>query len=78
MAMWQLHLEDVYKGFPDMREKERWPRFDSDDLPRALNAWPDFNPITDFLGAHAECREFVAAEDVRLALTKWRRRGETP
>ena len=78
MASWQLHLEDVYKGFPDMRRKERWPRFDSDNLPRALNVWPEFNPIIDFLGAHLECRGFFAAEDVRLALTKWRGRGETP
>lgn len=73
MAQWQLELEDIYKGFPDMREKDRWPKLDPERLPTALNAWPDFNPITDFLGSHSECREFFAAEDVRVALVKWRR-----
>lgn len=78
MARWQLELEDVYKGFPDMREKDRWPHFDPDRPPTALSAWPDFNPITDFLGTHSECTEFFAAEDVRAALTRWRQRGQRP
>ncbi len=78
MAEWQLHLDEVYKGFPDMREKDRWPSFDIDRLPRSLNVWQDFNPFIDFLGAHDECKEFFAAEDVRCALTKWRSRGQRP
>jgi hypothetical protein len=78
MAEWQLQLEDIYKGFPDMCEKDRWPAFDLDRLPRSLNAWPDFNPFIEFLGANDECKEFFAAEDVRRALANWRERGRRP
>lgn len=75
MATWQIHLDEVYQDFPDMRQKDRWQRFDPDRLPGALSAWGSFNPFTDFLGEHTETREFFAAEDVRVALSRWRRRG---
>ncbi|WP_059015923.1 hypothetical protein [Mycobacterium sp. M26] len=78
MATWQIHLEEVYQDFPDTRERQRWQHFDLDRLPRALSAWEDFNPFIDFLAAHSETREFFVAEDVRMALVKWRSRGEKP
>lgn len=78
MATWQIHLDEVYQDFPDMRQKARWQQFDPDRLPGALSAWGDFNPFTDFLADHTETREFFAAEDVRVALMRWRARGQQP
>ncbi|MGA5541342.1 hypothetical protein ACPCIR_05770 [Mycobacterium sp. NPDC051198] len=78
MATWQIHLDEVYQDFPDMRQKARWQQFDPDRLPGALNAWGNFNPFTDFLADHTETREFFAAEDVRAALMRWRARGQRP
>ncbi|OBG82646.1 hypothetical protein A5699_05705 [Mycobacterium sp. E802] len=78
MATWQIHLDEIYEGFPDMRQKTRWQQFDPDRLPGALSAWGEFNPFTDFLADHTETREFFAAEDVRIALMKWRGRGQRP
>lgn len=78
MATWQTYLDEVYQDFPDMRQKDRWQQFDLDQLPGALSAWGSFNPFTDFLGEHTETREFFAAEDVRIALERWRRRGQQP
>ncbi len=78
MAKWQLRLEEIYQDFPVDREEDRWPKLDEDDLPTGLKAWAEFNPITDFFGAHNECQEFFEAEDVRMALTRWRGRGERP
>jgi hypothetical protein len=78
MAKWQLRLEEIYRDFPVDREEDSWPRLDEDDLPTSLKTWAQFNPIAGFLGAHNECQEFFEAEDVRMALTKWRRRGEQP
>ncbi|WNG81138.1 hypothetical protein C6A86_023555 [Mycobacterium sp. ITM-2016-00316] len=76
MAAWQIYLEEVHQGFPDVRQKNRWPQFDVDHLPRALKAWDSFNPFTDFLAVHRECREFFGSEDVRFALTRWRDGGQ--
>jgi len=78
MATWQIHLDEVYQDFPDMRGRHRWQQFDPDELPRALSAWGNFNPFTDFLGDHLETKEFFGAEDVRIALMHWRARGEQP
>jgi hypothetical protein len=76
MAKWQLRLAEIYQDFSVDREEHRWPRIDEDDPPRSINVWDEFNPITDFLGANSQCREFFEAADVRVALTKWRDRGE--
>ncbi|WP_431235944.1 hypothetical protein ACQ856_28740 (plasmid) [Mycolicibacterium psychrotolerans] len=78
MAKWQLRLEEIYQDFAVNRDQEKWPTLDEDDLPRGLNVWAEFNPITNFLAQHSECREFFGSEDVRIALTKWRLRGERP
>jgi hypothetical protein len=78
MAKWQLRLEEIYQDFAVNRDEEKWPPLDEDQLPGGLNVWADFNPITNFLGAHSECREFFGSDDVRMALTKWRVRGELP
>lgn len=72
MAKWQLRLEEIYQDFPVDREEDMWPPLDEDNLPGGLNTWAEFNPITGFLGAHSECQEFFAAQDVRMALTRWR------
>jgi hypothetical protein len=76
LAKWQLRLEEIYQDFPVDRHEERWPDLDEDNLPSGLQVWDDFNPITDFLGDNPECREFFASQDVRMALTKWRARGD--
>lgn len=76
MAKWQLRLEEIYQDFPVDRQKECWPVLDEDHLPGGLQAWDAFNPITDFLGNNPECQEFFEAQDVRMALTKWRGRGD--
>lgn len=76
MAKWQLRLAEIYQDFSVDREQHRWPVLNEDALPQSINVWDEFNPITDFLGANAQCREFFEAGDVRLALTKWRARGE--
>jgi hypothetical protein len=78
MAKWQLRLAEIYQDFSVDRQEHRWPLIDEDALPHSIKAWDEFNPITDFLGANAQCREFFEAADVRLALTKWRDRGEGP
>jgi hypothetical protein len=78
MGKWQLRLDEIYRDFSVDRQEHRWPAIDEDDLPRSISVWDDFNPITDFLGANAQCREFFEAADVRLALTKWRARGDVP
>jgi hypothetical protein len=78
MAKWQLRLEEIYRDFSVDRQQRRWPAIDEDHLPSSINVWDDFNPITDFLGANPQCREFFEAADVRIALTKWRYRGEVP
>ena len=78
MAQWQLLLEEIYQDFPVDRKEHLWPALDPDALPRNLNAWSQFNPITEFLGDHSECKEFFKAADVRMALTKWRTRGQVP
>lgn len=72
MAKWQVYLDEVYQDFAVDRQSDRWPELDPDRPPKALSIWDDFNPIIDFLGANSECREFFAAEDVRMALTRWR------
>jgi hypothetical protein len=76
MAKWQLRLEEIYQDFPVDREEDRWPTLDEDHLPGGLNVWEAFNPITDFLGDNGECQEFFEATDVRMALRKWRDRGD--
>lgn len=78
MAKWQLRLDEIYRDFPVDRDEDNWPQLDEDQLPTGLKTWAEFNPITGFLGAHTECQEFFEAEDVRMALTKWRCRGEQP
>ena len=78
MAKWQLRLEEIYQDFPVNRCKDEWPRFDEDHLPKALSAWAEFNPITGFLGDNAECKAFFGSQDVRMALTRWRGRGDRP
>jgi hypothetical protein len=78
MAKWQLRLSEIYQDFSVDRQEARWPVIDEGDLPRSIKLWEDFNPITDFLGANNQCREFFEATDVRLALTNWQARGQTP
>ena len=78
MARWQVYLDEIYQDFAVDRQLHRWPKIDLDRPPRALSIWEDFNPITGFLGKNSECEEFFEAEDVRLALTQWRARGEQP
>jgi hypothetical protein len=77
MARWQLLLDEVYQDFPVDRDEDRWPVLDEDDLPTSMRPWDAYNPITDFLGENTECKEFFAASDVRMALSKWHRRGNT-
>lgn len=76
MAKWQLCLEEMYQDFPVDREEERWPVIDPDHLPTNIQIWEEFNPITDFLGQNAECKEFFEAADVNLAFRNWRERGD--
>jgi hypothetical protein len=78
IGKWQPRLEEIYQDFSVNRDEDKWPLIDEDNLPGGLNVWADFNPITDFLGAHNECREFFGSADVRMALTKWRDRKELP
>lgn len=75
MAQWQLRLDEIYDEFPVNRDEDKWPQFDEDNLPKALSAWVDFNPIIGFLGDNAECKKFFHSPDVRKALEKWRARG---
>jgi hypothetical protein len=72
MAKWQLRLAEIYQDFSVDRQESRWPILDEDDLPRSIRPWEDFNPISDFLGANAQCREFFESSDVRVALMRWR------
>lgn len=78
LAKWQVYLGEIYQDFAVDRQVGRWPPLDLDRPPKALGIWEEFNPITDFLGANSECEEFFEADDVRLALTQWRVRGEKP
>ena len=77
MARWQVYLDEIYRDFAVDRQIDRWPDIDTDHPPKALSLWDEFNPITDFLGTNSECEEFFEADDVRLALRRWRARGET-
>lgn len=74
MALWQLLLDEIYSEFPVERREELWPQLDRDNLPKSLQPWAEFNPITGFFGQQPECREFFGSEDVRVALTNWRAR----
>ncbi|WP_071286256.1 hypothetical protein [Mycolicibacterium llatzerense] len=75
LAQWQLSLDAMYQDFSVDRDENLWPIIDPDHLPQSLKIWDDFNPITDFLGDNRECQEFFEADDVRMALIKWRARG---
>jgi hypothetical protein len=75
LAHWQRHLQQIFDQFPEITRKVPWPTIDP--AARNLAAWNDFNPFSDFLGAQPECREFLEARDVRVALQRWRHRGET-
>lgn len=76
LAQWQILLDAIYRDFSVDRDEHLWPVIDPDHLPRNLSIWDEFNPITDFLGDNRECQEFFEADDVRMALIKWRARGE--
>ena len=75
MAKWQLCLEEMYLGFPINRDEDAWPHFDEARLPKSLISWTEFNPFTDFLGRDTGCSEFFGANDVRVALARWREAG---
>lgn len=75
MTLWQWSLEDMYAHFPINRKAERWPVFDNEQ--RALRAWADFNPFTDFLAKNSECEEFFLAPDVELCFRRWRATSES-
>jgi len=76
MAKWQLRLAEIYQDFSVDRQEDRWPVLDEDNLPRSIKPWADFNPISDFLGGNAQCREFFESPDVRVALMNWRSRDQ--
>jgi hypothetical protein len=78
LAQWQMSLDAIYQDFSVSRDEHLWPILDPERLPRSLSIWDEFNPITDFLGENRECQEFFEADDVRMALIKWRARGEVP
>lgn len=75
MTLWQWSLEDMYEPFPINRKAERWPVFDREQ--RALKAWADFNPFTDFLARNSECEEFFLAPDVDVCFRRWRARPDS-
>lgn len=76
MTWWQWSLEDIYRPFRVNRREQLWPVFDEEQ--KALRAWQNFNPFTDFLGHNNECEEFFTAPDVRLAVREWLRQNPPP
>lgn len=75
LTHWQYQLQQIYDQFPELTRKIPWPKIDA--AAKNLAAWNEFNPFADFLGAQPECVEFLHADDVRVALKRWRDRGET-